>query len=86
MELINSLIVALIIQLFKRFGLKEKYGDLGIHLVVLATAFLISLVQVGAKFIPETYIQVIFEIWSGAVLWYEAILKRISITKRLAEK
>jgi len=77
MEIIISLFVSLITALAKKFGLKDKFGGLGVHIFLLALALLYSAFQYSFKWLPVAYITSATEIWAGAVLIYEFLYKTI---------
>ena len=77
MEIITSLIISIIAQIAKKFGLKDKFGGFGVHIFLLILALLASAIQYGWKFLPEVYAISMAEIWAGAVLLYEFFYKTI---------
>ena len=78
MELIlTGVLVSIITQIVKKFGLKEKANGVYIHLLLLGLALGFSLIKFGFGFLPEVYAVSIIQIWGGAVLTYELLFKTI---------
>jgi len=82
MDFLLSLIVSFITQFLKRFGIQDD-GD---HIAILIMALIASLWQFGLKWMPAVYTTSIAEIWAGSVFFYEVILKRISLFRKLGGK
>jgi len=76
MELIFSLIIALAVEAIKRVSWKERPWW-AVHLLVLAIAGIFSLAKFGLGALPEVYYLAIKEIWIGAVILYEVLIKRV---------
>jgi hypothetical protein len=84
MEILIPLVVALITQLVKRFGAKNTIlGDYGLYIFTFLFSVLISAAQFGWKWLPGAYTQMASEIFAGAMVWYEVLLKRIPIVRKL---
>jgi len=71
MEIITSLIISIIAQIAKKFGLKDKFGGFGVHIFLLILALIASAIRWGWKWMPEVYAISMGEIWAGSVLIYE---------------
>lgn len=77
------LVVSLITQLIKKFGIKEKFGDVGIYAVILAVAFLIKGSEVMLGYLPEAAQMSIEQVFTGTIALYEILLKRLEPFKKL---
>jgi uncharacterized protein (DUF697 family) len=75
--ILTGVLVSIIAQIVKRFGLKEKANGAYIHLLLLGLALGFSLLKFGFGFLPEIYVTSIIQIWGGAVLVYEFLFKTI---------
>jgi hypothetical protein len=83
MDIILPLIASIITQILKRFKIMEKWGDLGVYVLLGIVSLIVSAYQYGWEWLPETYRIIGSEVFAGALVWYELILKRIAPFKKL---
>ncbi len=77
MELLTPAIISLIVQFCKRFKIAEKLNGLGVHIFLIILALIASAFKFGFEFLPEVYAISIVQIWAGAVLFYEFLIKSV---------
>jgi uncharacterized transporter YbjL len=83
-ELVTPLIVSLVTQIAKRLGIDNtELKDYGIYIFTFIIGLIIAGFQYAWKFMPLHYVEVATVIWTGAMAWYEVILKRIQAVRKL---
>lgn len=69
-----SLAVSIVTEILKKW---KGIGSTGTQLIVFGFAIVIAMLQYGWQFVPVQYAEAILTVVSGAIAWYELVVKKL---------